>query len=117
MRGSPGVTSAGAVIIPRMATLTVGDLGFAEGATVTLHPRNARNPSGANPSGSAIASATVTSGVLEWTGVTDDVAMVAYSGGRYVGIARSAFVAATKWRDKVLARRVAIGTTLPGYTG
>lgn len=108
-----------AAIIPRMATLTVGDLGFAEGATVTLHPRNARNPSGANPSGSAIATATVTAGVLEWTGVTDDVAMVAYCAAeaRYVGIAKSVFSAATKWRDRVLARRVAIGTTLPGYTG
>lgn len=100
-----------------MATLATDGLGFPEGTSVKLYAKDARNPSGANPSGTAISTATVTANALSFTGVTDDVPMVAYAGGRYVAVRKQVFSAATKWRDRILARRVALGTTLPGYTG
>src|SRR4051812_10012561 len=101
-----------------MATLAVTGLGFDEGASVKLYAANSQNPNGvSNPSGTAVATATVTANVLTFTGITANVPYVAYASGRSVPVRSSAFVAATKWRDRVLARRVAMGTTLPGYTG
>lgn len=68
------------------------------------------------PSGAAISTATVTADALSFTGVTDDVPMAAYSAGRWVMVRKSVAATVRTWRQKVYDRRVALGTTLPGYT-
>lgn len=115
-----GATSAGVTIMRGMADITLKGMGaiFGAGATVAAYPAGSRGPSGANPSAASVASATVTgdnagSDSLAFTGLTADVPYVAYGSvsGKYVPFRISAFVAATKWKDRIAARRAAIGTS------
>lgn len=52
---------------------------FPEGTSVSVYPREARQPGGGAPSGAAVTSATVTSGVATFTGLTLGKAYTAYA--------------------------------------
>lgn len=98
-----------------MSNLVVNDVKFPVGTVVSAYPAAAVHHGQAFAA--AVDSATVQAdGTLTLTGLTDGVS---YQVGATVGgsfkhfklVKSSAFVAAVKWKDKVAARRAAIGTS------
>lgn len=87
---------------------------FPVGTVLSLYPATSR-VRGTNPSGTAVNTGTMTATGVTISGATVDQVYVVHatvSGEqRYMFLANSSHPAQVKWREKVAARRTAIGTS------